>query len=213
MELKKNNFVLVLPTFKSNTKWSYAGFGGRIESIWKNTVFKVVWDSITLNTFTDEYLKWLLENDFYPFDYNFGSTEIIQANPRDTLKDVYAAQEQVYNRKVKLSSEVIPLIEDLYNRFCFTEHYAELTDTQKEKSWFIISAFNKFMEENEEYAPEDWEEDTFIHVYTDSMQNRILGNKMLYNSYKKVLMQFLTFLQFKMLIPTDDLKFALKKLK
>ena len=205
MKLKKGDYVLVSDSCVNEYKEMY-NRGGRVQRIYKNNIIKVIWDSITLKTFSDDYIKEMIKNDYYLFDFNFNPEDLVLADPRDTLEDMYKAQEEVYNRKLKLLNKEIPIIEEYYDRFVISPFYEKLTYTQQDKSWDIINFFSKIMLNIHHSLPNEWHLIEFIDVYTDHFRSNVVASKMFFKSSKKVLLEFVKFLEYKNLADTKAIQ-------
>ena len=193
MKFNKKDYVLVKNGF-FDEKTDFSGFGGRIQQIYKNGVIKVVWDSITLNKFTDDYIKEMIENEYYLFDYNFSENDIYLADARDTPEMTYKAQQNLYNKKLLLSEKKITKIEEYYDRFVLSPFYDELTGIQMDKSWSIINIFSSIMFNKFSLLPDEWSIYEFKQAYTNDFQKNVVASKAFFRSSKKVLMQYLKFL-------------------
>lgn len=193
VKFNKKDYVLVKDTFIGG-EISFSGFGGRIQRIFKNGAIQVVWDSISLNKFTDDYIKKMIENDYYLFDYNFSEHDIYLSDARDIPEMVYEAQEKIYNKKLSLSKNKIPEIEEYYDRFTFSPFYEKFSDIQKDKSWNIIDIFSSIMLNQFSLLPVDWNIYEFEQAYINDFQQNVVASKAFYKNSKRVLMQYLKFL-------------------
>ena len=211
MDLKKGDYIVVKPD-SIKDDFDFNGAGGRIQRIYKHGPIKVIWDSITLKKFTDDYIKNMIAEEYYLFDYNFAEYQIIKTEPRDTLEEMYAAQEEVYNRKLNLTDKKISQIEEYYDRFVLSPYYEKLTDIQKDKSWDIINIFSSIMIEQYKLQPSEWDEEAFRYVYK-YFPDRVVASKGLFKSGKRVLMQYLKFLDYKGFCDTEKMQAYLKKQK
>ncbi|HEB61695.1 MAG TPA: hypothetical protein ENI82_00950 [Bacteroidetes bacterium] len=211
MDIKTGDYVVVKPdSIKGD--FDFNGAGGRVQRIFKNGAIQVVWDSITLKRFTDDYIKYMIAKEYYLFDYNFAEDQIIKTEPRDTLEEMYAAQEELYNRKLNLTDKKISQIEEYYDRFVLSPYYEKLTDIQKDKSWDIINIFSSIIVEQYELQPSGWDEEAFHYVY-NYFPDRVVASKGLFKSGKRVLMQYLKFLDYKGFCDTKKMQAYLKKQK
>lgn len=210
MNLKVGDFVLVSAGFDNGSQWSFKNYGGRVEQIIDDEIIQVIWDSVTLNKFSNEYIKWMAENDNYLFDYKFAEDELILAEPRDTIENVYDVQETTLNKKIELVGKKDCKVEHLYDYFVITPFYNQLTIIQKNYSWSIIETFSSVMLDNNDVYPDDWTKDEFIYAYENEFIDNAFADNDFRRSTRKVLLHFVEFLDAKSYIDTKEIQEYLK---
>jgi len=81
-------------------QFSIAGWQGRVTELIdgddiEEPMISIEWDSITLNSYTEDYLAMCDEEGLDLLSMNLPETELQVVQPRDTLKDVQAAIERL----------------------------------------------------------------------------------------------------------------------
>ena len=193
MKFKKQDYVLVKPDFKDEIL-DFTGFGGRVQRVFSNGIVKVVWDSITLKTFSDAYIKEMIENEYYLFDFNFREGDLVKAEPRDTEEEMYKAQEEIYEKGLAMLDRKIEKKEEYYDRFMLSRYYTGLTIVQQDKSWDIINIFSTIMLKKFRQQPDQWKKDEFEYVFFNDFRDNVVASKTFFRNSGKVLLEYLKFL-------------------
>jgi hypothetical protein len=79
--------------------------------------------------------------------------------------------------------------------FSESQHYANLTEEQKEESGFIISTFTEYMYSYHGSRPDEWDEIDLRACCLDTLPRKITVDEPYYRSIAPVLSAFFTFLE------------------
>lgn len=195
---KPDDFVIVKPGTKNLSGEVVNDWGGQIFAIkTKERLAFVALDAISMASMSDTYLTDCINENYVSVEHPFSFDELEMSDARNTEQEVKEAIETLVDRELELEGhegDISTLADFWVNEFTQSPIFNALEEPLKENVDFVAHTFIDHMYNYEFAEPDEWTPSNVKNACLGVIPSKVTAEIEFFESYGKVLIEFLKFL-------------------
>ena len=203
-------------TINPEDKRDYSGWQGRIRKIHEGIAVQVELDSVTLRGIENNLIRIYAKTDQEPHLFTFPNETLEEAEERDTLKETYKAQDELYDRIEKYRSnkpQYQKTVDHWRRLFVRSEQFKAMGELHQQHSGLIINVLSDNLYKYESVAPKDWTPSTLKNICLGTIPKKITAPITVFEIWMDVQEKFFDFLDQKDFLATKELQITTNEIR